>query len=293
MLLERYSSNGTVNTVGEVKDLEERLPASIGVHLRKLYEEYGLGRRKAEVLFKAPTVLDDYHAFSLDSSAVFSQRLVGNGLSYRIRACGTGDLIFVSCGAAENVTFESSPGEVIEHSGRIYPEDDLGCFILMAKPSLEVHSFEIYTDSLYGGASRVFGKDKSAVSLPKDFSRLLGIYDERGTKMPISAFDLCEDGMLVTDSKNDGVYTLDYLSLPENITSENIASAAITLPPVLFDALCYMCAADICPVSDGETVSKLTYKYREILENFYDRYTEPSVGRNRFYGVVRKRRRVR
>ena len=120
----------------------------------------------------------------------------------------------------------------------------------------------------------------------ENFAKICAVYDEKGFPAPLELFDISvSDGTVKTNLKNAGAYIFEYYIYPEKLPGDCPDDAQIILPPILFDALCYMCASDLCPSSDGELFSKLTYKYREILENYYDGSRNLTAGRNSFFKV--------
>ncbi len=284
-MLERYSSDGIENDCGEMKDIVKRLPASINVHLRKLYEEFVREKRKCRVIFSKPSKIYDFGSFRCSRDEPFEAKIVGEALAFYAEVSGSGEISFVTDSGAQRFLISASDGTFETVSGLI--DASVGAETVMniiADSTINVRSLVIY-ENFYDEAL-ICADGYCSARLPDDCTRILGAYDKDGRNVILSLFELCgASGVITVQNKMAGEYTFEYLVIPTALPENCDDTERIILPPILFDALCYMCAADLCPASMGEIYSKLTYKYREILENYYDRERFSIGTRNSFFRI--------
>ncbi len=290
-MLERYSSDGIQNDCGEMKDIEKRLPSSINIHMRKLYAQFLRSKKTSTVILSPPSKKYDFGSFEISNFDSVSKEIRGNGLACHAELSGNGEVIIVTEKTTEKYYFATAPGETEIFSAAIdVPKGTAAVILIGADPNavLKVLSFVIY-ENFYGAGEYgelICADGKCCAKLPDDCAEVLAIYDKDGKAAKLSLFEFSERGNVVTaKSEMAGVYTLEYIAYPAELPENCRDDSEIILPPILFDALCYMCAADLCPAFDGEVYSKLTYKYREILENYYDRKPYYTKTRNSFYKI--------
>ncbi len=283
--LERYSSNGIPNTCGEKKDIENRVFDSFNTHLRLLNSDFSILKKRQKLVFFKHTPLLKKGAFTIPAGQEVTLSAQGAGLAYFIRARGDFTLIFEYSGEGSAVEFSFGDSVFHELSGNISDCTGHISITLCADTESYIDSFVLYGDFPAGALICDAGYSREA--LPARCERVISISDRNGRTVPGYIFDIdCKQGHITVMQEHTCEYILEYL---EAFPEFSEADEEVLLPRGIFDALCYMCAADLCPSCDGEVYSKLTYKYREILENFYDKTRNFSAGRNSFYGVVRKR----
>lgn len=290
--LERYSSNGKVNVCGESEDIKNRLVTSLNVHLSKLWYEYSGSRKRSLLSFPGPECSFDFGSIKLSSGEIFTQYFGGTKLGFYIAVCGKGQLIFYTPDDTYRYIIDTEPGSFTEITGCFENTDGGDChFLLGAEPFLDVKSFLVFegVETASDQEKLLCGKGVSAAFLPCDCARITGIFEKENMKECTVAEVDEEKRILKIPSDACGRdYVIEYIPYAPRFEESCGDEAFVLMPSVLFDALCYMCAADLCPCGDGELYSKLTYKYRECLENIYDRHRVCRV-RNSFYGAVKKR----
>lgn len=284
-MLERYSSNGIENDCGEMKDIIKRLPASINIHMRKLYEEFVREKKTCRIAFSQKSKKYDFGSFICDAENPFEAEISGKGLAFYAQVCGSGEISFVTENGAQRYLISDTDGRIEMVRGLVDTgETSEAVMNVIADSSLQVLSLVIYegvTDE-----ELICDDGLCSARLPDDCIRILGAYDCDGRNVVLSLFGLCgETGIITVDKSMAGEYDFEYLVCPAALSEDCGEEDRIALPPILFDALCYMCAADLCPASMGEVYSKLTYKYREILENYYDRESPGPFARNSFFKI--------
>ena len=288
-LLERYSSNGVINTCGEISDINGRLVESANTHLRMLYSEILRPVRRVQINIKKLNFLCSKQ-YTIKSGKPLIWESLGTGMVFYCKV--RGDMTFTVESESGSVSYEiySKNGEptVLCGSAKNCKDSHMK---FRAQTSTEAEFLEFYA---FWGATYGEGEEIEVTSegimfpkIPGDCAEIISIYDKNGRKVTQGTVEYSlYSGRLYADVKNYGIYTLEYVVAPHEISSDATDEENIRLPDILFDALCYMCASDICPASDGNVFSKLTYKYREILENYYSRSRNLVSSRNSFFTLT-------
>lgn len=288
-LLERYSSNGAENGIGEVLDIRNRVADCVNVHLNKLYYEFSNEKKKSEIFFCPYEKTFDYGSFEVTENSVFQRFFDGEKVAFYVCAQGAGQIIFYTPLETYRYAINTSGGESCVVRGFFDNGGKESCrFIVGAEPQLKIHSFVVY-DGFYSDGCKelVCDSEKLAAFLPKDCAKVLGLIPKNKNFSENVNFEINEsERTIAVPQKFAGDYIMEYIPYAPEVSEND--DCAFCLSPIIFDALCYMCAADLCPASDGELFSKLTYKYREILANIYDRRKNYGL-RNVFYGGKAKR----
>lgn len=291
-LLERYSSNGNINNTGEIADIEYRLITSLNIHLNKLWYEFPDTAAQSDVSFFCPECAFDFGSMRLGSGETVSGHFGGDKLGFYMTVKGNGQLVFnTASGQSQLYLIDTEPGMYTVIKGAIDNPGEDANFVLKADTGLDVITFVIYKNVESAAQEQELLCDKASVAafLPGDCSKVLSLTKNNDNTNYAEYCRVDEEKRIITIPKKlSAHYILGYIPYPPNFTQDAQNSAEIALSPVMFDALCYMCAADLCPANDSELYSKLTYKYREILENIYDRQRGCRI-KNSFYGLVRRR----
>ena len=291
--LELFSSNGRENTDGEISDIDKRLPEILSAHLRAFYDEYGIGRSLKGLEVGKYSLVYCGEDFTVDSEEPIELPRHFSKFAYRIVASGTASVFFTDCKSSKSHRIDTSDGEYIQLSGTAEVDGEHPTMLLVGLDILHVKSLEItavpdFVTDFLPVDTDVF---ESLAGIPDNTSRIVAILDECGRRLSEEAFRVySEYGVIAILTRVDRPLFIDFLESPETVTEENADNAEITLPPLLFDALCYACAATVCPSTDSALAERLTYKYREALENVFDRYKDRAAPRNRFYGKTGRRR---
>ncbi len=291
--LELYSSNGRENTDGEISDIEKRLPEILSAQLRAFYDEYGVGRRLESLPVGKYSLVFYGEDLEVDGEESMPLPKAFPKFAYRLVASGTGTVQLTDCKDASVHQINTRRGEYIQLSGVAEPNGESPAMLLAALDTLHVKSLEITAVPSFVTDFVPVDTDtfKSLARLPDNTSRIVAILDECGNRLSEAVFRVYgEDGVIAIPTSVDRPLFIDCLTSPATVTEKNADNCEITLPPLLFDALCYACAAVVCPSSEPALAERLTYKYREMLENIYDRYKDRDATRNRFYGRIGRRR---
>ena len=286
-MLERYSSNGALNCCGELEDIENRLVECINANMRKLYAEFVRCVEKKALVFHSPEILYEYSPLYIEKDTEFCGNFPGKSFSFYIEVCGSGDVVFGSADRIDTYSFDTATGETKILKGTLNgTSEENVSFTVNASSDVNLYSFVIYRG---GSPDYIMPKGCCKARLPDNCAQLISITDERGNLVDKHLFDVSPwDMSITTRTENAGRYIIEYYAYPERLCEDCGDDANIKLPGVLFDALCYMCASDLCPSSEGELYSKLLYKYREILENYYDGAKNHASHRNSFYRLCGK-----
>ena len=293
--LERFSSNGRENTLGEVIDIEKRLPEILSARLRSIYDEYGIGRSLKKLEVGKYSLVYYGEDFTVESEEQIELPRHFSKFAYHLVASGSASVFFSDCQSSKTHRIDTADGEYIQLSGTAKADGEYPAMLLVGLDTLHIRSLEIVAVPDFVTDFLPIETDtfRSLANLPDNISRIIEICDEDGRSLSEEAFrPYSEYGVLAILARVDHPLFADCLTNPETVTEDNLDTVKITLPPILYDALCYACAADVCPSSDSEIAARLTYRYREILENVYDRHKDVSAGRNRFYGKIRRRGRL-
>lgn len=290
--LELFSSNGRENSDGEIRDIDKRLPEILSAQLRALYDEYGIGRSLTGLEVGKYSLVYFGEDFTVDSEEQIELPRSFSKFAYSLVASGTAAIHFTDCKDGAIRRIDTSDGEYIQLSGVAETDGEFPTMLLVELDGFHVRSLEITAIPDFVTESLPVDTDtcRCLARLPDNTSRIVGILDKYGRYLPEECYrPYAEYGVIAIYCPVDGKLTIDRLEAPEAFTEENADTAIITLPPILFDALCYSCAAAVCPVKYPEIAERLTYKYREALENVYDRYKDRAASRNRFYGKIKRR----
>ena len=289
--LGRYSSNGKTVSIGETVDIEKRLITSINIHLAKLVYEYP-STVKCPILFLCPELLYDYGGFRLSEGESTAYRFSVKDGAFHIVASGKGRIEVRSDGGKVSLyAVDTVNGAYSVVCGAVRGAVGEECVIyLSADTVLDVRGFVIYGGVPSGAdwQGLVCDKDRISAYLPEQCGEVVSLRGDRNGTDVCGIAEINQELRTVSLPRSlYGKYTLEYIPFAKSFEDTAQDSEEIVLSPLLFDALCYMCASDLCPASDPELYSKLTYKYREILENIYARSRGARIV-NRFYGFIKR-----
>lgn len=291
-LLSRYSSNGSVVVSGEKADIENRLVTSINIHLSKLmYEFFGKTKRQSAFFF-VPAVLEELGGMSLRAGETVRKSVYGRELGFYIEARGEGTLKFDCGGKSITRQIYTDDGAYTVIKGTVGNTEDGECSVeILCGTYLDIRCFTVYGGVLEerGDTGLLCCTDNIAAYLPKDCSQLIAVYRKTDAGEFAAGHYVPENsGTVLIERRENGEYEFEYIPEAPSFREGASDSDSVEIPSLAADALCYMCAADLCPVCQPELYSRLTYKYREILENLYPRHRKNRVV-NSFYGVIGKR----
>lgn len=286
----RYSSNGTVYPSGEKADIENRLVTSLNIHLARLWQEFSAGDRKCRISFFAPPVIADVGNIKVGTGDTEVRTLCGNRIGFFMTVCGKGRISVTTSSGTRIYNADTEKGERTIIRGNAENDGVTECvFSFTAESFLEVCDFTVYEGVDTEHSELLYGKAVYAAYLPSECSKIIAVYDDSKTGTRKIAYGVLEkERVILIPSSENSVCNVEYVCYPPKFDESVGDESEIYLSPLMADALGYMCAADLCPVNDPELYSRLTYKYREILENLYPRRRNSRVV-NKFYGLVRKR----
>lgn len=284
-LLERYSSNGIPNNCGEVRDIENRLITSLNIHLNKLWYEFSDTRCKSTVSFVSPVCIEKFGCMYINGGNSEYLCIGGKNSCFYLVAKGKGILQINSPSSSFEHRIDTDPGSYAVITGPIDSRELYDCdAYFYAETDLDIKEFVIYGD--VPSPELLCGEDGAVALLPQDCSRIISLSSVYNGRELSDICEVLEDKRIIKiTSEYSGEYVIEYLPYPPCFPDDADDSFEIFLSPVMFDALCYLCASDLCPANDNALYTKLTYKYREILENIYDRHRSYKM-RNKFYGVI-------
>jgi len=287
-LLERFSSNGNPNSCGEVEDIKNRFITCVNIHINKLWYEFSAEKRECDISFYRPKCIADTSPVKLGEGETFSKSISGRKTGYYLVLGGKGT-VTVFCGESSAVyAVDTLPGAFTVIKGACGNNgEDVSNFVINANTYIHVKAFEVYEgvendSNVYG---LLYGKGKTAAFLPEDCSRILSLYNENGKDISRYADTDEKLRIMILPASVGERGSLEYIPYPPSFKEDASDSELLALSPVMYDALCYMCACDLCPADDGQLYSRLMYKYREILENIFDRHRSFGA-RNSFYRLI-------
>ncbi len=291
-LLQRYSSNGTIVQSGEKADIENRLVTSLNIHLTRLMYEFSDNIKRRAVSFFMPGCAADFGSMSLCAGENVEKNVKGQGLAFYMEARGEGTVEISLDGRTLTRRIYTDNGAYTVVRGILGNDMECECtFRISCDTYLDIKNFTVYEGTLdaRGDGELICAKSRSSAYIPDDCAEILAVYERNGAKDINTNFSVLEEERIVFVPRcaNDE-YIIEYVPYAPQFSESEGDSSQVCISPLTADALCYMCAADLCPVNQPELYSKLTYKYREILENTYTRHRKNGMI-NRFYGFVRKR----
>lgn len=191
----------------------------------------------------------------------------------------------------ENVLYETSSDrsmEITKHAFTFDASDD-GFVTFVSKEG------GVYIDTLYTASGTFFDVIDSAEHFPDfgtTFAKMDGniseiTYAEKdGKSIPVYKYTV-KDSYVYTDELNSGKSSLHYTPVLNVFTEESDEDEILLLPEITVCGVVYLAASELCELSDTQAFNALTYKYRDIALNCYDRQKE--YHRNSFYDTsVRK-----
>ena len=293
-MLERYSHNGTTYSGGEKADLEARFLPSVNRHLRKLSFEYPGPVETARMVFPTARPAFELENVDLRDGDSRTRLFSGYDLAFYGRFLGSGFVTFTVAGETTTFPFDADFGTPQVLRGYLGQFGDTIQFSVACASHGVVEQLVVYDgfsslDTDVNDPELIPAPGFSTLSLPKNFLKLVRVTNEAGEKVDEAIFSFDSDHVTVR-AADAGRYVFEYRALPEPLTDSSAPATPLPLPAMLFDALCYLVAADLCPSGDGDLFAKLTYKAREVLENYYDASPLRREGRNRFFGAKRTRR---
>lgn len=291
-LLRRYSSNGVILPSGEKEDIENRLVTSLNVHLARLWHEFPAGTKRCGLSFFAPSVIADIGSMAVSAGDTVVKTFCGKNIGFFMTVCGKGNVSLTTSGGTSVYNADTTKGERIVIRGGAMNDGTAECVLsFTADTGMEIRDLVVYegVEASRGDIQLLYGKGVYASYLPADCADVVAVYDDSVYPTRKTDYDVLEDERIILIPSGRGSeYTVEYVTYPPTFDEALGDDSEILLSPLMADALGYMCAADLCPVNDPELYSRLTYKYREILENLYTRRRKNSIV-NKFYGLVRKR----
>ena len=290
-LLGKYSTNGTVYSSGEKADIENRLVTSLNIHLGRIFHEFPGDTKSCRLAFFTPAVEASFGKIDIAPEGTETRSVICRNPGFYMTVGGKGSVTVEAPGYSRTFTVDTLPGERTVIRGAVGSGSECECtFITEAGSSgLYISDFEVYSGVSEEEAGLLFGRNVHAAYLPPDCGEIVGLYGNAGRR--IKKFDVTgeENKILLVPKSPDTDCVMEYAPYPPAFADGAGNSEAIYVSPLVRDALVYMCAADLCPISDPELYSRLTYKYREILENMYPRRRICRVV-NKFYVLTGKRR---
>ena len=170
-LLERYSSNGKKNTLGEVEDIQLKLISSLNINFNKLWYEFTDTRLQAGISFFNPESVLELENIRICSGETVAQYFTAEKPAFCMTVRGTGQLVFNTASGQQVYPIETSPGTYTVINGDIDTEGGLNVsFSLEADTCLDVKSFIIYKNIECSVGEYMLLCDKSRVAsfLPSD-----------------------------------------------------------------------------------------------------------------------------
>ncbi len=286
-VLDEYSLNGnnTERFSGMLSDIEKRLVSSLNMSIRRIYLSSERLPKKASLFFAAEKLLAEYSDMSMDcEKKIF---LPENSSFFVAEYSGEAKLSFFDMDERLiSETLLTSEFGNIKTEKALVPES---CVYVSFAP---VSGFFIKKLRFCGGS---FAQDTDPALLP-DGNRLFCRFDEELIEIisaekeskGISPEAICYDEHIISVPREyQGYITIEYYAYPDSFTESTPDDTPIPLSPAYSDAALFMVAADLCDREDDGLYSKLTYKYREILNNTYP--IERTKIRNRFFSTGRRK----
>lgn len=102
----------------------------------------------------------------------------------------------------------------------------------------------------------------------------------RGKSIPVYEYKV-KDGYVYTNCKNEGKTIFHYLPKVREFTNESGEDEQLCLPEITICAIIYLAASELCTTGDADVYNRLSYNYRDIVQNCYDRQRD--YKRNGFF----------
>ncbi len=289
--LDEYSSNGVLHTVSEgaLADIDNRFTAALNRMIRRIYLSTVRVPLRMTVGFFAPKRLLSKPAFSLSvgENGVFFPPEEAGSLAFSYH--GSGKLtIALKSGGEETYPLSTEYGRYETFRCRV-PSGALS-LSFSTEATLTVRNFYLYDRTglpAEGDEELLPDGEKLYCRISPYCAELCSVKrrdDRRPDAIPLACFSF-ENGILSCDEALCGEYEVEYFAYPEPIAEDAEDDTPIPLSPSASDALIYATAAELCNREDGETYSRLLYKYRELLANTYP--AAHTYRKNRFYAKSR------
>ena len=109
-LLERYSSNGKINTLGEVDDIELRLITSLNIHLNRLWYEFPDTRLQTDISFFNPESVLELENIRICSGETVAHYFTAEKPAFCMTVRGNGQIVFNAASGQQIFPVETQQG---------------------------------------------------------------------------------------------------------------------------------------------------------------------------------------
>jgi len=283
-----YSVNGQeiAVTAFEKADMEKSIINAINVSVTKAIQYLPVYTRTLELYFPDIIPLLFKEKIELKQGEEKCFDIKGGSENAVIRLC--------CCGNARAITsFEDTvlaEQEILcEKNGEIKTYTFVSALPKGTQISITALEGGVYIDSVYCADIVGVCKENEIEHFPK-FGKTFAKADvaiqrityaaKDGKSIPVHKYSY-KNGYVYTCTEEIGKTILHYIPSPMVFTQDSPEDEMLCLPEITVCAIVYLAASELCPASDADVYNRLTYKYRDIVLNCYDRNKEDR--RNSFY----------
>lgn len=284
--LGEYSANGVEIREFEYEksDMEKKILMCINSAVTKAVEHLPMYTLSKEIYFpeikeiyaKRNFVLPENHTLELPTEAECAR------FAFVVKCSGGFSVLQGNRTLYES---KSDRGMEIAKHAFVFEASDEGVVTLSAGKG------GLYVDVLYMADGNNFDLIESPENFPdygmtfaktNDDIMEITYAEHDGKSIPVYNYS-AKDGYVYTGLKNYGKTMLHYTPKVHVFTEDSEEDEMLLLPEITVLAVVYLAASELCSLSDSAAFGNLSYKYREIALNCYDRQKEYS--RNSFYGT--------
>ncbi len=281
-------SDGVVICDGDRELLLSRIPDAVSACLHRMYESLDIGRkRSAGLVYRKNCIYYHPAKTAAGESMEFESGSGYIGIYFRYFGSGTVNLYSESADIVQSLICE---GDGTEREMRCTVNvTESGKIRVAAEGNITVNGFTAYADADKFPTDALCENSEDSFALPSDFGRLISAECEFGEV----------DARLVRTYKNVGfapgfllrgafLVEFEYKKCPELITDGSPDTLCFEMPPLAFDALVYLTAAELCREGEADIYTRLIYKYNDLSQALMRRYEKGR--RNSFYRQKRLKR---
>ena len=301
--LDLYSLNGheTDPSDGYLADIQRKLFPAINRAMRKVYQTLYREKKIKDCLrhFEPAQPLAVKIDKSLERGAEQIVSLPQSAYCFSFRAVGTGKATLMMENTAGNsdvvreYAIRASQGKEeyfrdtlpcdTDASGALFPK---ALQFSSGSDRLCIYDLVFYDKETYLSKA-IRGKwipdyQTVAAEAPSDWLSMVSITDMEGREADPDAFTY-QVGYLFTDRAHQGTYRLRYHAQPQVFDENTPEETEIEFPSLLYDAVVFAAASDLCPDTERERYAKLLYRFEEIAANYYSSEILDRSKRNQFY----------
>ncbi len=283
-----YSVNGEeiAVTAFEKADMEKSIINAINVSVTKAIQYLPVYTRTLELYFPdiIPLLFKEKIELKLGEQVRFDIKDTAEKAVIRLCYCGNAKVV---TSFEDTVLAEHQIS--CEKNGEIKTSTFVSALPKGTQISITALEGGVYIDSVYCADIVGVCKENEIEHFPKSgktFAKADAAIQQityaakDGKNIPVHNYSY-KNGYVYACAEESGKTLIHYTPSPTVFTQNSPEDEMLCLPEITVCAIVYLAASELCPASDADVYNRLTYKYRDIVLNCYDRNKEDR--RNSFY----------